>query len=123
MFYLKSESVVAFLVEEYSARHAFRQFLDILASGSEVDPALLRTYGFDTAGLEAHWSVSDRGEPLSSGNRFNPTALVLTLNTGLLGGLILLVMAAWAVQYIIRKLRARREDEDPEGYDGPPWDE
>ena len=121
-FYLKSESVVAFLVEEHSA-DAFRQFLGILAAGSEVDPALLRVYGFDTAGLEAHWSVSDRGEPLSSGNRFNPTALVLTLNTGLLGGLILLVMAAWAVQYIIRKLRARREDEDPEGYDGPPWDE
>ncbi len=121
LFYLKSESVVAFLIEEYGVA-AFRQFLNILAAGGEIDAALLRTYGFDTAGLEAGWSVSDRGQPLSSGGGgFNPTALFLTFNTALLGGLILLVMAAWAVQYVIRKFRPRPGEDTEE--DAWPVDE
>ena len=129
IFYLKSESVVAFLIEEYGTT-PFRWFLDRLTAGLSTDQALLDTYGFDTPGLEARWAASDRGvsggvshgSSGGSGRGLDANSLFLTFNAAMLGGLILLVMAAWAVQYAVRKLRSRREEDEWDGLGPDDWE-
>ena len=139
IFYLKSESVVAFLIEEYGTT-PFRWFLDRLTAGLSTDQALLDTYGFDTPGLEARWAASDRGvsggvsaggvsaggmsdgSSGGSGRGLDANSLLLTFNAAMLGGLILLVMAAWAVQYALRKLRSRREEDEWDGLGPDDWE-
>ena len=126
IFYLKSESVVAFLIEEYG-RASFRYFLDRLTAGLSTDQALLATYGFDTPGLEVRWAASDRGvaygSPDGSGRGLDANSLFLTFNAAMLGGLILLVMAAWAVQYALRRLRSRRDEDEWDDLDPDDWED
>ena len=55
LFYRKSASVVAFLMEEYGAEN-FRSLLDVLADGETIENALLEVYGFDVDGLDDRWA-------------------------------------------------------------------
>ena len=117
LFYLKAESVVGFLLEEYGVED-FQGFLDRVARGSGVEEALVETYGMDLDQLDERWSESGAADSRSPAGRFNPTTPFLLFNSWLLGGLFLLVMAVVGVRYVIRKLRPREEDDDSFPGDG-----
>ena len=109
MFYLKAESVVAYLIEEHGADR-FRAFLDHLRRGRTVDAALTAIYGFDIRGLESRWAEWDggfNGRPAQD----RPSPLVY-LDVWLFGGLFLLVMVVVTVRYIISKLRSGGDPEE-----------
>ena len=108
MFYLKAESVVAYLIEEHGAAQ-FRTLLEQLRRGRTVDAALTATYGFDIRGLESRWAGWDGGVD-GPPAQDRPSPLVY-LDVWLFGGLVLLVMLIVTVRYIIGKLRPK---EDPE---------
>ena len=55
LFYHKSVSVVAYLIEEYGEDN-FRQLLDELKAGQVIGQALLNVYGFDVDGLDDRWA-------------------------------------------------------------------
>ena len=55
LFYYKSVSVVAFLIEKYG-KESFRLLLDQLAASRSIEDALLNVYGFDVDGLDARWA-------------------------------------------------------------------
>jgi len=134
IFYQKSESVVGYLIEKYGAE-SFQQFLGQLRQGSDFSAALVRSYGFDTDGLEQRWAgvSGDTPAPDSSANPSvapvpdppaNPSAApspFLYLDTFVIAGLTLLVMAILLGRYVVKKLRpsARPEEglqpwEDPD---------
>ena len=62
------------------------------------------------------------GSSGGSGRGLDANSLFLTFNAAMLGGLILLVMAAWAVQYTVRKLRSRREEDEWDGLGPDDWE-
>ena len=108
-FYLKSESVVAYLIEEYGSR-SFQIFLSGLRQGSSVDEALLSAYGFDIEGLDSNWANSDLGRTAPGPGRSNPLTPFLLFNSWFLGLLILVVMVVVLVRYVYRKLRPADDD-------------
>ena len=108
-FYLKSESVVAYLVEEYGSR-SFQKFLSGLREGSNVDEALLSAYGFDTDGLDSNWANSNIGRTAPGPGRVSLSTPFLLFNSWFLGVLSLLVMAVVLVRYVYRKLRPADDD-------------
>ena len=55
LFYYKSVSVVAFLIERYGEEN-FRHLLAQLASSQSIGDGLLRVYGFDVEGLDRRWA-------------------------------------------------------------------
>ena len=55
LFYQKSVSVVAHLIEEYG-EDRFRQFLSEIGSGTPSEIALVSVYGFDDHGLDSSWA-------------------------------------------------------------------
>ena len=55
LFYYKSVSVVAYLIEEYGEAN-FRLLLDHLADSESIEEALLAVYGFDVDGLDNLWA-------------------------------------------------------------------
>ena len=110
-FYAKSESVVAYLVQEYGIER-FQRFLGQFRRTGSVDQALVSTYGFDTAGLEARWAVDTRGRPASSPSSPQRPSPFIYLDAWVLGGLVLIVMVAVAVRYIINRLRPKVEPEE-----------
>ena len=55
LFYQKSVSVVAHLIEEYG-EDKFRQFLSEIGSGTPSEVALVSVYGFDDHGLDSSWA-------------------------------------------------------------------
>ena len=55
LFYHKSVSVVAYLMEEYGVEN-FRRLLDELKKGRVIEQALLNVYGFDVDGLDRRWA-------------------------------------------------------------------
>jgi hypothetical protein len=118
-FYLKAESVVAYLVEEFGVE-SFQQFLGELRQGSGVDQALESTYGFDTDGLEANWADSEVGRSAAPPGRLSPVTPFLWFNSWFLGVLILLVMMVVLVRYVYRKLRPA-DDELFDWDDSPPY--
>ncbi len=66
LFYQKSVSVVAHLIEEYGL-DKFRLLLDEIRRGRTIETALINVYGFDDHGLDNSWAglpVSDV-EPVS----------------------------------------------------------
>ena len=110
-FYAKAESVVAYLVQEYGVER-FQGFLERFRQTGNVDAALVSTYGFDTAGLEARWAVDTRGRPASSpGSPQRPSPFIY-LDVWMLGGLVVVVMAVLAVRYIINRLRPKGDPEE-----------
>jgi hypothetical protein len=110
-FYLKSASVVDYLIEERGVE-SFQQFLKELGQGRPVDGALLSAYGFDTNGLEGLWAASPRGRVAPSSESGSLESLFMTFNTWFLGGLVLAVMVLLLGRYIINKLRPSEKMED-----------
>ena len=55
LFYQKSVSVVAHLIEEYG-EDKFRQFLSEIGRGVPSEVALVSVYGFDDHGLDSSWA-------------------------------------------------------------------
>ena len=55
LFYHKSVSVVAHLIEEYGQEN-FRLLVQRLSDSESIEDALLSVYGFDVNGLEASWA-------------------------------------------------------------------
>ena len=110
-FYQKSLSVVAFMIDEFGETN-FQRFIAQLGNGSTMDAALTNVYGLDLDGLDARWAGLPSGgrEPApASPGTFRPApdtpSPFLFFNSWLLGGLILLVLAAVFIQYVASKLR------------------
>ena len=124
-FYQKSLSVVAFMIDEFGET-SFQRFISQLGNGSTMDAALTSVYGLDLDGLDTRWAgePSDGREPApSSPGTFRPEpdspSLFLFFNSWLLGGLVLLVLAAVSIQYVATKLRP-----DPYPEEGlQPWED
>jgi hypothetical protein len=108
-FYLKAESVVAYLLVEFGFE-SFQRFLSRLRAGSRVDQALESTYGLDTDGLEANWANSEVGRSVAAPGRFGPATPFLWFNSWFLGVLILLVMVVALARYAYRRLRPTNDD-------------
>ena len=124
-FYRKSESVVAFLVEQSAEEDGlavFQDFLIALQSGSSVEDALAGTYGFGIEDLDRRWAASGRGPsaPPRGSESVGPPSFFLYLDTWLIGGLVLLVMGVVLVKYLVAKLRPADELEE-EGLQ--PWED
>ena len=124
-FYQKSLSVVAFMIDEFGET-SFQRFISQLGNGNTMDAALTSVYGLDLDGLDARWAGEPSGgrEPApSSPGTFRPKpdspSLFLFFNSWLLGGLVLLVLAAVSIQYVATKLRP-----DPYPEEGlQPWED
>jgi hypothetical protein len=118
-FYLKSASVVAYLIEEHGVA-SFQQLLEELRQGRSIGGALLNVYGFDADGLDGLWSNSARGRaapPSGSGSLASPFVL---FNTWFLSGLVLVVMALLLIRYAIGKLRSSDDAEERlQPWEGP----
>ena len=65
LFYRKSVSVVAHLIEEYGADN-FRRLLDEIGSGRTIKVALINVYGFDDHGLDSSWAGLPIPDPPAS---------------------------------------------------------
>ena len=113
IFYEKSVSVVAYLIETHGAP-SFRRFIRELAQGRNTDEALLQVYGFDIAGLDARWADSSQGRSLPSSGRprSGPPSPFLYIDAWLLGGLVLVVSVVVLAKFVWGKLRPREETED-----------
>ena len=119
IFYQKAESVVAYLIVSYGTE-SFQQFLGQLRQGSSIDAALLRTYGFDTDGLDQRWAAgaaeppapepgAPAGSPPSAPDSRARPSVWANLDTFVFAGLVLLAMAVVVGRYIIRRLRSDRK--------------
>ena len=110
-FYLKAESVVAYLIDEFGVE-PFQQFVGTLAKGNTIDAALLQTYGFDTTGLEDSWANDGQGRPAPAPG--SPAAASPWVNfSGLvIGALALVLLASLTLRYAVRKLRPSHAPED-----------
>ena len=73
LFYHKSVSVVAHLIEDYG-RDNFQLLLTELKKGSTIEAALISVYGFDDHGLDNSWAGLPIPDPVAStpvhGSRF-----------------------------------------------------
>ena len=130
IFYQKSLSVVAFLIDEFGEPN-FQSFIAQLSRNGTVDASLTNVYGFNVDGLDTRWagqsSVSQPPAP-SAPERTNsdggPSA-ILFFNSWLLGGLVLFVLAAVSIQFVASKLRpARHPEEGLQPWEDPDlWDD
>lgn len=73
LFYQKSVSVVAHLIETYG-EDRFRAFLGEVSSGRAVEQALVSVYGFDDHGLDASWAGLAIPDPLPQNTAPQPSA-------------------------------------------------
>ena len=96
LFYYKSVSVVAHLIEEYG-EDRFRQLLTEIGDGRPADIALVSVYGFDEHGLDSSWA----GLPIPP-----PVAAVPTPRT--------------SPQSSLSRPESGRGQEDPAGAPNPP---
>ena len=74
LFYHKSVSVVAYLIEEHGEDN-FRRMLDELRAGRVIEDALLNVYGFDVDGLDRRWAglpVEPAATPVPTVSRSAP---------------------------------------------------
>ena len=55
LFYQKSASVVAHLIEVYG-EESFRRLIDEISAGRAIETALVNAYGFDEDGLDNSWA-------------------------------------------------------------------
>ncbi len=129
-FYQKSLSVVAFLIDEFGEAN-FQSFIAQLSRDGTVDASMTNVYGFNVDGLDARWagqsSVSQPPAP-SAPERTNPgggPSAILFFNSWLLGGLVLLVLAAVFIQFVASKLRpAPYQEEGLQPWEDPDlWDD
>jgi len=121
-FYQKSLSVVAFLIGEFGETN-FQQFVAQLGTGNTVDASLTAVYGFDIDGLDARWAGEAPGAtapvpsvPSSSSGSSAPGSSrpspFLFFDAWLLGGMVLLVLAAVSIQFVASKLRPAGDPEE-----------
>ena len=110
-FYVKSESVVAYLIEEHGIER-FRRFLGQLRQGQPVSESLVSTYAFDLAGLEDLWAVDTRGRPASGGTSGARPSLFIYFDVWVMGLLVLVVMSALLIRYGVNKLRPSLKPEE-----------
>jgi len=124
-FYRKSESVVAFLMEqsaEDDGLAVFQDFLMALQSDSSIEDALVGTYGFDIETLDRRWAASGRGPsaPPPGSESVGLPSPFLYLDSWLIGALALLALGVVLVKYLVGKLRPADEMEE-EGLQ--PWED
>ena len=110
-FYLKSESVVAYLIEEFGVE-SFQQFISKLADQIVTDDALIQTYGFDTTGLEARWFSDDQRPPAPAPGSSAAGSPWVNFSGLVLGALGVVVLVSVTLRYAIRKLRPSYGPED-----------
>ena len=103
-FYQKSESVVAYLIEEYG-EESFRRLVGELAQGQTMESALEETYGFGISGLESRWSTDDRRPPAPAPGRTRGGSPWANFSTLVIGSLALAVLIAVAFRYAVSRLR------------------
>ena len=127
-FYLKSESVVGFLVQ-YRGVPAFQRLLERLRMGQTVDEALMLVYGFDTGGLEAVWAAEAKG-PLAPRHSLAPRpSPFLYLDSWVYVGIVLIVFFSLSTRWVYRRMRGsaalggdqslEQDFEDVPPYDAP----
>lgn len=123
-FYLKSESVVGFLIQDRGAP-AFQRLLIQLRMGQTVDEALMTVYGFDTDGLETVWAAEATG-PIAPRPNLNPRpSPFLYLDSWVYVGLVLLVIFSIPTRWVYRRVRGpaalegELEDDSPGEGAGP----
>jgi len=103
-FYLKSESVVGFLIENRGVP-AFQRLLIQLRLGKTVDEALMVVYGFDTSGLETVWADEATG-PIVPRHNPNPRpSPFLYLDSWVYVGLVLLVIFSIPTRWMYRRIK------------------
>lgn len=141
LFYQKSLSVVAFLIDEYGQAD-FRRLLDELRQGHNTDAALQRVYGFGVDGLDRRWaegqgpdsrnadSRSDNSGGLAGaadsgggGSSGGPVSPFVFFDLWLFAGLTLLAGAALLGRFALRRLSAARARHPPNGGDYSGWDD
>ena len=110
-FYQKSESVVAYLIEEFGVE-AFQQFLGKLDERIVTDDAMLQTYGFDIAGLEARWSSDAQRPPAPAPGSSSPGSPWMNFSGLVIGALALVVFVSMTLRYAIRRLHPSHRPED-----------
>lgn len=121
-FYQKAESVVAYMIQEFGI-DSFQRLIRDLSRGNTVNQALIQVYGFDISGLENRWG-QDEGPPTAPPpGRRNQGTPWASFSSIVIGGLAIVVVAAWMMKFVMRKLRP----EYPQGYDPEeglqPWEE
>ncbi len=110
-FYRKSESVVAYLMEEHGAE-AFKRLLTQLTQGRTINAAMERTYGFDVNGLESRWAGNPSGPAAPAPGEPDRPSPFLYFDAWILGGLALFVLFLVAGSSLKRKLRPVRPTEE-----------
>ncbi|MCH7843642.1 MAG: hypothetical protein IID01_12870 [Chloroflexi bacterium] len=131
IFYQKSLSVVAFLIDDFGEAN-FQRFIAQLGRGVTVDASLTNVYGFDVDGLDARWASESSGARTpapSAPGRLSPDSgrpsPILFFNSWLLGGLMMLVLGAVFIQYVAAKIRpASNPEEGLQPWEDPDlWDD
>ena len=110
-FYLKAESVVAFLIEEHG-EDRFRSLLDRLREGRAVDEGLRLTYGFDAAGLEELWSADSRGRHAPARVSSPRPSPFIYFDVWLIGLLALVALTSVLLRYTVGKFRSNLDPEE-----------
>ncbi|PKB81715.1 MAG: hypothetical protein BZY88_05905 [SAR202 cluster bacterium Io17-Chloro-G9] len=110
-FYRKSESVVAYLIDEHGPA-SFKRLLIQLAQGQTINGALQRTYGFDVDGLESRWAGNPAGPPAPAPGEPDRPSPFLYFDAWILGGLALFVMVMVTGRFLKSKLRPARPAEE-----------
>ena len=110
-FYRKSESVVAYLIEEHG-EDRFRSLLDRLREGRAVDEGLRLTYGFDAAGLEDLWSSDSRGRHAPARVTSPRPSPFIYFDVWLIALLALVALAAVLLRYAVGRLRSNLDPEE-----------
>ena len=102
-FYRKSESVVAYLIEEHGA-DSFQRLLAQLAEGRTINQALEDTYGFDVDGLESRWAGNPSGPPAPAPGEPDRPSPFLYFDAWILGGLGLFVLVMVTGRFLKNRL-------------------
>jgi len=104
LFYQKSGSVLAYLIEEYGVE-PFQQFVAELGRGRTTEEAMFKTYGFRVEGLEARWAADANrpaapapGSPAANSPWVNFSGLVI-------GALAVTVLLATLLRQVIKRFR------------------
>lgn len=114
-FYRKSESVVAYLIQEHGAE-SFQRLLTQLTQGRTINQALVLTYGFNVDGLESRWAGYPSGPPAPAPGAPDRPSPFLYFDAWMLGGLglfVLFLMAGRSVKRMLRPDRATEEGLQP----------
>ena len=110
-FYLKAESVVAFLIKEHG-EDRFRSLLDRLREGRAVDEGLRLTYGFDAAGLEELWSADSRGRRAPARVSSPRPSPFIYFDVWLIGLLALVALTSVLLRYTVGRFRSKLDPEE-----------